>query len=106
MVGRTPEYLGKKIQSSEMKLVVLYILAVPLDPGLRGHRDRADERPDHSLLRGYCQSYCAHGLTEMVYTYTSAANNNGSAFAGLSANTQWFNTTLGIVMLVGPVPAR
>ena len=58
----------------------------------------AMKTPDHSTR---CLSSGPHGLTEMVYTYTSAANNNGSAFAGISANTQWFNSTLGIVMLVG-----
>jgi K+-transporting ATPase ATPase A chain len=96
MVGRTPEYLGKKIQAAEMKLVVLYLLlpaifilafagaAVVIPTALNS---RLNDGP--------------HGLTEIVYAYTSAFNNNGSAFAGLSANTQWYNTTLGIVMLAG-----
>ena len=96
MVGRTPEYLGKKIQAAEMKLVVLYLLlpavmilcfagaAVILKTALAS---RSNTGP--------------HGLTEIVYAYTSAFNNNGSAFAGLNANTQWYNTTLGITMLVG-----
>ena len=96
MVGRTPEYLGKKIQAAEMKLVVLYILAVPvavlcftgasllLDSALAS---RANLGP--------------HGLTEIAYAFTSAANNNGSAFGGLTGNTDWYNTTLGLSMLVG-----
>jgi K+-transporting ATPase ATPase A chain len=96
MVGRTPEYLGKKIQASEMKLVVLYILFVPI------------------VLLGFTAASIVmktalasllnpgpHGLTEMTYAFTSSANNNGSAFAGLSGNTDWFNTTLGLCMLVG-----
>ena len=96
MVGRTPEYLGKKIQGAEMKLVVLYLLlpavfilvfagaAVLLKTALAS---RANTGP--------------HGLTEIVYAYTEAFNNNGSAFGGLSANTQWYDTTLGITMLAG-----
>src|SRR5437899_876464 len=96
MVGRTPEYLGKKVQAAEMKLVVLYLLAVPLAilafAGV-------------SILLKTALSSLAndgpHGLTEMVYAFTSASNNNGSAFGGLRGNTQWFNTTLGICFLIG-----
>jgi K+-transporting ATPase ATPase A chain len=96
MVGRTPEYLGKKIQAAEMKLVVLYILAVPvvvlcftgasllLDTALAS---RANLGP--------------HGLSEIAYAFTSAGNNNGSAFGGLTGNTDWYNSTLGLSMLVG-----
>jgi K+-transporting ATPase ATPase A chain len=96
MVGRTPEYLGKKIQSTEMKLVVLYILFVPIVIlGFTGA----------SLVMNSTLSSLAnngpHGLTEMTYAFTSAGNNNGSAFGGLTGNTQWFNTTLGLSMLVG-----
>src|SRR5437588_9812760 len=76
MVGRTPEYLGKKIQSTEMKLVVLYILIVPLIVLVFAGFAIAMKTPPHSLL-----SSGPHGLTEMVDTYASAANNNGSAFA-------------------------
>ena len=102
MVGRTPEYLGKKIQAAEMKLVVLYLLlpavmilcfagaAVVLKTALAS-RLPANTGP--------------HGLTEIVYAYASSFNNNGSAFAGLSANTTWYNTTLGITMLVGRLAA-
>jgi K+-transporting ATPase ATPase A chain len=96
MVGRTPEYLGKKIQAQEMKLVVLYILFVPVV--ILGFAGAAIvmKTPVNSLT-----NHGPHGLSEMVYAYTSSANNNGSAFAGLSANTKWFNTTLGLCMLVG-----
>jgi K+-transporting ATPase ATPase A chain len=96
MVGRTPEYLGKKIQSSEMKLVVLYILLVPLvvlaftAASVLLHTAKAA-----ALNPG------PHGLSEITYAFTSASNNNGSAFAGLSGNTDWYNTTLGLCMFVG-----
>jgi K+-transporting ATPase ATPase A chain len=96
MVGRTPEYLGKKIQAQEMKLVVVYLLAVPLVTLAFAGVAIVLDSATHSLL-----SSGPHGLTEMIYSYSSSANNNGSAFAGISANTQWFNTTLGITMLVG-----
>ena len=96
MVGRTPEYLGKKIQAQEMKLVVLYILFVPLVIlGFAGAAIVMDT-PVRSLANPG-----PHGLSEMIYAYTSAANNNGSAMGGLAANTTWFNTTLGLCMLVG-----
>ncbi len=96
MVGRTPEYLGKKIQAAEMKLVVLYILFVPLV--ILSFAAAA-------ILLKTALSQLGnpgpHGLTEMIYAYTSSANNNGSAFAGLNANSNWFNTTLALSMLVG-----
>jgi potassium-transporting ATPase potassium-binding subunit len=95
MVGRTPEYLGKKIRPTEMKYAALYILTTPsaaligagLSLGLRG--------PRASIL-----NHGPHGLTEIVYAFTSMANNNGSAFAGLTTNTTWYNVSGGIVMLV------
>jgi potassium-transporting ATPase potassium-binding subunit len=96
MVGRTPEYLGKKIQSQEMKLVVIYLLAVPAVTLAFSGVAIVLQSALHSLL-----SSGPHGLTEMVYSYSSSANNNGSAFAGITANTQWYNTTLGLTMLVG-----
>jgi K+-transporting ATPase ATPase A chain len=96
MVGRTPEYLGKKIQGAEMKLVVVYLLAVPLVTLVFSAVAIVLDSAQHSL-----SASGPHGLTEMVYTYTSAANNNGSSFAGISANTQWYNTTLGMTMLIG-----
>ena len=96
MVGRTPEYLGKKIEQREMKLVVIYTLIMPfltligvavalMLPSAREALGNAGP----------------HGLSEMLYAYASAAGNNGSAFAGLSANSTWFNTTLGLAMLGG-----
>ena len=96
MVGRTPEYLGKKIQAAEMKLVVIYILVVPFVILLF----TAISVVMHSSLASIYNPG-PHGLTEVVYAFTSASNNNGSAFAGLSGNTDWYNTTLGICMLVG-----
>jgi K+-transporting ATPase ATPase A chain len=96
MVGRTPEYLGKKIQATEMKLVVLYLLVVPtLILSFASVSVLLDTAKASILNPG------AHGLSEVVYAFTSAANNNGSAFGGLTANTDWFNTTLGLAMLAG-----
>ncbi len=96
MVGRTPEYLGKKIEAKEVKMAMLSILILPLSilgftalavvvtPGLAG---MANSGP--------------HGFSEALYAYTSATGNNGSAFAGLSANTPFYNTTLGLAMWIG-----
>jgi potassium-transporting ATPase potassium-binding subunit len=95
MVGRTPEYLGKKIQAPEMKLVVLYVLAMPLV--LLGFA-AASVLLDSALTT---DNPGAHGLSEILYAFTSGSNNNGSAFAGLTTATQWYDTTLGIAMLVG-----
>ncbi len=96
MVGRTPEYLGKKIQAVEMKLVVLYLLAVPI---------AILTFAGASVLLKTALSSLAndgpHGLSEMTYAFVSASNNNGSAFGGLTGNTQWFNTTLGLCFLIG-----
>jgi K+-transporting ATPase ATPase A chain len=96
MVGRTPEYLGKKIQAVEMKLVVVYLLVVPI---------AILSFAGASILLKTALSSLGnsgpHGLTEMVYAFTSVSNNNGSAFAALSGNTQWFNTTFGLCMLIG-----
>ncbi|MEO7285843.1 MAG: potassium-transporting ATPase subunit KdpA, partial [Jatrophihabitantaceae bacterium] len=96
MVGRTPEYLGKKLGAREMKFASLYILTTPaivlvgtaLAMALPGER------------AGMLNSG-AHGLSEVLYAFTSAANNNGSAFAGISVNTNWYNTALAIAMLFG-----
>jgi K+-transporting ATPase ATPase A chain len=96
MVGRTPEYLGKKIQGAEMKLVVLYILFVPL---MVLAFTAASLVMKHSLSS--LENSGPHGLTEMTYAFTSQGNNNGSAFAGLTGNTDWFNVTGGLAMLVG-----
>jgi K+-transporting ATPase ATPase A chain len=96
MVGRTPEYLGKKIQAAEMKLVVLYILAVPVVVlCFTGASLLLDSALASQANLG------PHGLTEIAYAFTSAGNNNGSAFGGLTGNTDWYNTTLGLSMLVG-----
>jgi K+-transporting ATPase ATPase A chain len=95
MVGRTPEFLGKKIQAPEMKLVVLYVLAMPLV--LLGFA-AASVLLDSALTTN---NPGAHGLSEILYAFTSGSNNNGSAFAGLTTATQWYDTTLGIAMLVG-----
>jgi K+-transporting ATPase ATPase A chain len=97
MVGRTPEYLGKKIESYDVKMSMLYVLIFPLiilsltaafvlSPTI-GLSSLTNQGP--------------HGLTEILYAYTSAAGNNGSAFAGLNANTWWYNVALGWDMLFG-----
>jgi K+-transporting ATPase ATPase A chain len=96
MVGRTPEYLGKKIQGPEMKLVVLYLLLPAIAIlGFAGAAVIVRTALNSRLNTG------PHGLSEIVYAYTSAFNNNGSAFGGLTANTQWYDTTLGLTMLIG-----
>ncbi|MER7349036.1 potassium-transporting ATPase subunit KdpA [Streptomyces aurantiacus] len=96
MVGRTPEYLGKKIGTREIKFAACYILVTPaLVLGFTG-ASMALSTPKDSMLNSG-----AHGFSEILYAFTSGANNNGSAFAGLSADTQWFNTTIGLAMLLG-----
>ncbi|NED10151.1 potassium-transporting ATPase subunit KdpA [Streptomyces sp. SID9124] len=96
MVGRTPEYLGKKIGTREIKLAACYLLITPaLVLGLTAVAV-ALPTPPHSLT-----NTGAHGFSEILYAYTSGANNNGSAFAGLNADTEWFNTTIGLAMLLG-----
>jgi potassium-transporting ATPase potassium-binding subunit len=96
MVGRTPEYLGKKIQASEMKLITIYILAVPIVVLVCTGISVAMDTSQASILNPG-----PHGLSEVTYAFTSASNNNGSAFGGLTGNTDWYNTTLGLSMLVG-----
>jgi K+-transporting ATPase ATPase A chain len=96
MVGRTPEFLGKKIEAREMKLAMLAVLILPL--AILGFSAVAAVIP--AGLAGPANAG-PHGLTEILYAYSSAAGNNGSAFAGLSANTPWYNTTLGLAMLAG-----
>lgn len=101
MVGRTPEYLGKKIEAREIQFAMLVVLVVPLS--VLGFSAAAAVLPEAlaSLL-----NKGPHGLSEILYAYTSATGNNGSAFGGLSANTPWWNTTLGLAMLLGRfVPA-
>jgi K+-transporting ATPase ATPase A chain len=96
MVGRTPEYLGKKIESKEMKLAMLYVLIFPLV--VLGFTAWSAVVPygTSSLNNGG-----PHGLMEILYAYSSGAGNNGSAYAGLNANTPWYNVSLGIDMLAG-----
>lgn len=96
MVGRTPEYLGKKIEAREVKFAVLATLILPV--ALLGFAAVAAVLPE--ALKAVSASG-PHGLTEILYAYGSAVGNNGSAFAGLSANTPWWNTTLGIAMGLG-----
>jgi len=96
MVGRTPEYMGKKIEAKEVKMAMLTVLVLPLsilgftalavvvEPGLAGMANKG-----------------MHGFSEVLYAYTSGTANNGSAFAGLSANTPFYNTTIGLAMLMG-----
>ena len=96
MIGRTPEYLGKKIESHEMKLVSVAILITPIlvlaGTALAVMSDAG---------RAGIANPGPHGFSEILYALTSAANNNGSAFAGLSANTPFYNTLLGIAMWLG-----
>ncbi|MCC4322354.1 potassium-transporting ATPase subunit KdpA [Streptomyces samsunensis] len=96
MVGRTPEYLGKKIGSREIKLAACYILVTPALVLIFTAASVALPTPPNSMLNSG-----AHGFSEVLYAFTSASNNNGSAFAGLNANTDWFNTTTGLAMLLG-----
>ncbi len=96
MVGRTPEYLGKKIQSFEMKMVTLAILVLPLS--ILGFTALAMIWPDALASRNNAGP---HGLSEILYAYTSGTGNNGSAFAGISANTPFYNLTIGLAMLIG-----
>lgn len=96
MVGRTPEYLGKKIEAREMKLAIFALLVLPFM--ILGFTAISAMLP---AAVSSLNNAGPHGLSELLYAYSSAAGNNGSAFAGLNANTPWFNTTLGIAMLLG-----
>jgi K+-transporting ATPase ATPase A chain len=101
MVGRTPEYLGKKLGAREIKLASLYILTTPtlvlvgsaLSFALPGVRQEVEKTSIYNPG--------LHGFSEVLYAFTSASNNNGSAFAGLTANTPWMNTALGVAMMLG-----
>jgi K+-transporting ATPase ATPase A chain len=95
MVGRTPEYLGKKIEPYEMKMASLLILVMPIVVlGLTGLAVSLETGRSSILNPG------AHGFSEVLYAYTSQGNNNGSAFAGLNANTSFYNLTGGMAMLI------
>jgi K+-transporting ATPase ATPase A chain len=96
MVGRTPEYLGKKIEAREIKIVMLYVLIFPLLILAFSAWSAVAPYGLSSLTNAG-----PHGLSEILYAYSSAAGNNGSAFAGLNANTPWYNVTQGLTMLAG-----
>jgi K+-transporting ATPase ATPase A chain len=96
MVGRTPEYLGKKIETREVKLAMLYVLIFPLVILAFTAWSAVAPYGLSSL-----NNSGPHGLSEILYAFSSAAGNNGSAFAGLNANTPWYNTALGLAMLIG-----
>jgi K+-transporting ATPase ATPase A chain len=96
MVGRTPEYLGKKIGSREVKFASLYLLTTPAIVLIGAAASMAIPSARASML-----NTGAHGLSEVLYAFTSAGNNNGSAFAGISVDTGWYNSALGVAMLLG-----
>ena len=96
MVGRTPEYLGKKIQAAEMKLVVLYLIAMPLASLTFAAASVVLASASSTIFNPG-----PHGLSEVLYNYASAANNNGSAFAGQGTGTDWYTVTQGLAMLMG-----
>ena len=96
MVGRTPEYLGKKIQSREVKLAALGVLVMPIVVlVLTGDRRLGARGPSGPLNAG------PHGFSEILYDFTSVTNNNGSAFAGISANTPFYNVINTVGLLLG-----
>jgi K+-transporting ATPase ATPase A chain len=97
MVGRTPEYLGKKIDGYEVQMAMLYVLVFPLIILVLAAISVL--APEFGLAS--LNNSGAHGLSEILYAFTSAAANNGSALAGLSANTPWYNSALGFAMLCG-----
>ena len=96
MVGRTPEYLGKKIEAKEVKMAMLAILVLPLS--MLGFTAAASVLP---FAVSSIANPGPHGFSEMLYAYVSQTGNNGSAFAGLTGNTMWYNVTGGLAMLVG-----
>jgi K+-transporting ATPase ATPase A chain len=97
MVGRTPEYLGKKIEAFDVQMAMLAVLVFPLT--ILVFTGIASVSPDFGTSS--IANPGPHGLSEILYAYTSGTANNGSAFAGISANTKWYNTTIGIAMLIG-----
>lgn len=101
LVGRTPEYLGKKIGPTQIKLASLYILITPTLVLAGTALSFAVPAIRDDVTSTSISNPGVHGMTEVLYAFTSAANNNGSAFAGLTANTPWLNTALGIAMLLG-----
>ncbi|MCM2577013.1 potassium-transporting ATPase subunit KdpA [Streptomyces meridianus] len=104
MVGRTPEYLGKKLGPREIKLAACYILVTPALVLVFTGLSMVLPTPPGSIYntaQNAVGGSGAHGFSDVLYAFTSGANNNGSAFAGLNADTQWFNTTIGLAMLLG-----
>lgn len=101
LIGRTPEYLGKKIGPREIKLASLYILVTPILVLVGTALSFAIPAVRADVESTSIWNPGIHGLSEVLYAFTSAANNNGSAFAGLTANTPWLNTALGVAMLLG-----
>lgn len=97
MVGRTPEYLGKKIESYEVKMAILVVLVLPVVILIL----TAISAVSPSFGTSQLNNAGPHGLSEMLYAFTSGTGNNGSAFAGISANTLWYNTSIGVAMLFG-----
>jgi len=96
MVGRTPEYLGKRIESYEVKMAMLALLVLAVDMLGFAAWGVVSEWGKAGL-----NNTGPHGLSEILYAYSSCTGNNGSAFAGLNANTPWYDTTLGLGMLIG-----
>ena len=97
MVGRTPEYLGKKVEAFDVQMAMLAVLIMPLV--ILGLTGISAVSPDFGTVG--IANPGPHGLSEILYAYTSGTGNNGSAFGGLTANTQWYNTTIGIAMMLG-----
>jgi potassium-transporting ATPase potassium-binding subunit len=97
MVGRTPEYLGKKIEAYDVKMAMLVVLVFPLIILVLTAISVVSPNFGTSSI----SNPGPHGMSQILYAFTSAAGNNGSAFAGLNSNTRWYNTTLGVTMLVG-----
>ena len=97
MVGRTPKYVGKKIEAYDVQMAMLYILIFPLI--ILAFAAVSSIAPEFGLTS--LNNAGAHGLSEILYAFTSATGNNGSAFAGLNANTLWYDSTMGVAMLVG-----
>ena len=97
MVGRTPEYLGKKVESYDVKMALLNLLIFPLTILIFTAISSVAPNFGTSQLN----NAGPHGLSEMLYAFSSGTGNNGSAFAGISANTYWYNTTIGLAMLLG-----
>jgi K+-transporting ATPase ATPase A chain len=96
MVGRTPEYLGKKIQAREVQMTMLYILVAAASILVFTALSSV-----HPMGLAGRNNAGPHGLTEILYAFSSATGNNGSAFAGLTGGTYWYNTQLGLAMLIG-----